>query len=527
MSQRLEDERWMRVALAQAKGAAAAGEVPVGAVVVHDGALAGAGANAPIRACDPTAHAEVAALRAAARALGNYRLPGATLYVTVEPCTMCIGAAVHARVERIVFGASEPKAGAAWLLDESAASRVGRAHNHRVSVTGGVLAEECAALLASFFQARREARRDGAEPGRRSQARAFASGASAAPTTGPSAVADLPDVNAVRHAAQRIRPWAKRPPVLASAALDARFGARLAFKCENFQRTGSFKFRGACNAVFSLSDERAAAGVATHSSGNHAAALALAAGLRGIPCHVAMPRNAAKVKLAAVAAYGATIERCEPTLAAREATLEAILARTGAVAIHPYDDFRVIAGQGTAALELLEAADDLDLVLAPIGGGGLAAGVALTVKALSPGTRVIAVEPAAADDAYRSFKSGQLQPSRAPCTVADGLLASLGERNFALIRRFVDDVVTVGEDAIIAAMRLIWERMKLVVEPSAAVPLAALLEGGINLAEAPAKGKGEAAATGREALPARKLGGQPRIGIILSGGNVDLDELPW
>lgn len=528
VSQRQVDERWMRLALAQAEGAAASGEVPVGAVVVRDGAVAGAGGNAPISACDPTAHAEVAALRAAARAVGNYRLPGATLYATVEPCTMCIGAAVHARIERIVFGAREPKAGAAWLLEEGAALPVGRTFNHRVSITGGVLAEECGALLASFFQAQRAPKGDLASKRRRSPPnlgpRPRSSEGRSAPAPESAAVEDLPDIDAVRRAAQRIQPWARPTPVLASAALDARFGARLSFKCENFQRTGSFKFRGACNAVFSLARERMTAGVATHSSGNHAAALALAARLRGVPCHVAMPRNAALVKHAAAAGYGATIERCEPTLAAREATLKAILARTGAVEIHPYDDSRVIAGQGTAALELLEAAGELDLVLSPIGGGGLTAGTALTIKALSPRTRVIAVEPAAADDAHRSFKTGRLQPALTPRTVADGLLTSLGTRNFALIRRHVDDIVTVGEEAIVAAMRLLWERMKLVVEPSAAVPLAALLEGAINLAEA--GGHRETAAR-REDVANPEIEGRPRIGIVLSGGNVDLDRLPW
>ena len=328
------------------------------------------------------------------------------------------------------------------------------------------------------------------------------------------ASADLPDIDAVRAAAKRIRPWAKATPVLASSALDDRFGARLAFKCESFQRTGSFKFRGAGNAVLALPDERAEAGVATHSSGNHAAALALAARLRGIPCRVVMPRNAPAVKLAAAAGYGAAIERCEPTLDAREAALAAILTRSGATAIHPYDNAHVIAGQGTVALELLQAAAPLDLVLAPIGGGGLAAGVALTVKALSPRTRVIAVEPAAADDAHRSFRAGRILPSLAPRTVADGLLTSLGQRNFALIRRHLDDIVTVSEAAIVAAMRLVWERMKVVVEPSAAVPLAALVEGCVE-------------AGGAHAAKPGGNGDRPRIGIVLSGGNVDLDRLPW
>lgn len=318
-------------------------------------------------------------------------------------------------------------------------------------------------------------------------------------------LADLPDHADVLAAASRIRRHATRTPVLTCKALDARCGAKLHFKCENFQRTGAFKFRGAGNAVFALAPAQAARGVATHSSGNHGAALAVAARLRGIACHVAMPRDAAAVKRAATAGYGASIHPCEPTLPAREATLEAIVAATGATVVHPYDDRQVIAGQGTAVQELIDQAPGLDAVLTPIGGGGLTAGAALVVKALAPSVRMVAVEPAGADDAARSFRAGKRLPAAAPRTIADGLLASVGERNFALMRRFVDDVVTVGEDAIAAAMRLLWERMKLVVEPSAAVPLAALLEGGL-------KNVGK---------------GTPRIGIVLSGGNVDLDRLPW
>ena len=314
--------------------------------------------------------------------------------------------------------------------------------------------------------------------------------------------ADLPNVRDVRDAAVRIRGHAFRTPVLTSSTLDAMFGTRLFFKCENFQKAGAFKFRGACNTVFSLSQSEARRGVATHSSGNHGAALALAARLRGIPCRVVMPRNAPRVKKAAVAGYGAEIDFCAPTLAARETTLEDIVTRTKALVVHPYDDSRVIAGQGTVALELLDALPDLDLVLVPIGGGGLAAGTALTVKSRSPETRVIAVEPEGADDAYRSFRAGERLPSVAPQTIADGLLTSVGVRNFALVQRFVDDIVTVGETAIVRAMRLMWERMKVVVEPSAAVPLAALVEERIDV-----RGK--------------------RVGIVLSGGNVDLDRLPW
>ena len=321
---------------------------------------------------------------------------------------------------------------------------------------------------------------------------------------------DLPTPEDVVRAAERIRSFATRTPVLTASSLDAMFGVRLFFKCENFQRVGAFKFRGACNAVQALSPEDARRGVATHSSGNHGAALALAARLRAVPCTVVMPRNAPAVKQTAVAGYGADIVLCEPTLEARETTLAAAVAHTGRVVVHPYDDARVIAGQGTAALELLASVPALDVVMTPIGGGGLTAGTALAVQARAPGTRVVAVEPAGADDAYRSFRSGERLPSVSPTTLADGLLTGLGVRNFALIQRHVDDIVRVGEAAIVDAMRLIWERMKIVVEPSAAVPLAALVEGALR----------ESDAVGG------KLPGM-RIGMVLSGGNVDLDRLPW
>jgi len=311
-----------------------------------------------------------------------------------------------------------------------------------------------------------------------------------------------PDLAAIRLARERIAPHARRTPVMTSSAVDAAVGAAVFFKCENLQKAGAFKFRGALNAVFSLEEAEAARGVATHSSGNHAQALALAARLRGIPARVVMPRTSAAPKRAAAAGYGAEIIECEPTLAARESTLAAVLERTGAVAIHPYDDHRIIAGQATAAAELLEDLPDLDAVLVPVGGGGLLAGTALAAHHLSSGTRVIAAEPAGADDAFRSLAAGRIIPSESPRTIADGLLTSLGRRNFPVIRRHVERIVTVSEEGIVRAMRLIWERMKLVVEPSAAVPLAALLEGGIDLSGA-------------------------RVGVILSGGNVDLDRLPW
>ncbi|MDX9759906.1 MAG: pyridoxal-phosphate dependent enzyme, partial [Bacteroidota bacterium] len=260
--------------------------------------------------------------------------------------------------------------------------------------------------------------------------------------------------------------------------------------------------RGASNAVLSLTDEEAAHGVATHSSGNHAQALALAARMRGIPATIVMPSNAPAIKKAAVAGYGARIVECEPTLAARESTLDAVVRETGAVFVHPYNDGRVITGQATAARELIEDIPDLHILMTPVGGGGLLGGSALAAAYLSPDTAVIGAEPEGADDAARSFRTGYIIPSEAPRTIADGLLTSLGDRTFAIIQRHVRDIVTVSDDAIIRAMRLVWERMKIIIEPSAAVPLAAVLDRRLN------------------------AGGQ-RIGIILSGGNLDLDRLPW
>lgn len=306
----------------------------------------------------------------------------------------------------------------------------------------------------------------------------------------------------IRQAATRISGRVHRTPVLTCAAIDGFAGASLFFKCENFQKVGAFKMRGATNAVLSLNDDEAARGVATHSSGNHAQALALAARMRGIPAFIVMPSNAPVVKRAAVEGYGAEIITCEPTLQAREETLKAVVKRTGAVFVHPYDNEAIIAGQGTAAVELLEEVPDLDLVMAPVGGGGLLSGTALAVKAMVPKARIIAAEPMGADDAARSLAAGHIIPSVAPDTVADGLLTSLGERNFPIIKKNVSAIWTVGDPEIIAAMRLIWERMKIVIEPSAAVCLAAVL-----------------------ARPGEVAG--LRIGIILSGGNVDLDGLPW
>ncbi|HUN26628.1 MAG TPA: pyridoxal-phosphate dependent enzyme [Steroidobacteraceae bacterium] len=306
----------------------------------------------------------------------------------------------------------------------------------------------------------------------------------------------------IKEAAARIRPFVHRTPVLTSETLDARVGARLYFKCENFQRVGAFKARGAHNAVFSLSEAEARHGVVTHSSGNHGAAVALAARNRGIPAFVVMPASAPRVKQEAVARYGARVTLCEPTLAAREHTGQRIVEETGAHFVHPYNDLRVIAGQGTTALELLDQVPDLDLIVCPVGGGGQLSGVAVAAKSLSPRLRIVGAEPAAADDARRSLAAGVVIAAGDPQTICDGLRSSLGELSFALIRAWVDEIVTASEPAIIEAMRLVWEIMKIVIEPSSAVPVATLLERSLALS-------GE------------------RVGVILSGGNVDLDRLPW
>ncbi len=313
---------------------------------------------------------------------------------------------------------------------------------------------------------------------------------------------EFPDCDAINAAAIRIAPYVHRTPVLTSAYFDLLSEASLYFKCENFQKVGAFKSRGAVNAVFSLSDQEAGRGVATHSSGNHAQALARAAALRNISAYIVMPETAPKVKVAAVKGYGGKITFCKPTLEAREETLKQIVAETGALEIHPYDNLTVIAGQATAAKELFEDQPGLDLVLCPVGGGGFLSGTALSAHFFSPGTRVVACEPAGADDAYRSFYSGKFVPSVDPKTMADGLLTSLGKYTFPIIRKFVSEVVCVEEDEIREAMRLTYERMKIVIEPSSAVPLAALLAGKLE-----AKGK--------------------KIGIMISGGNVDLNHLPF
>ena len=306
----------------------------------------------------------------------------------------------------------------------------------------------------------------------------------------------------IHSAHARIADKIHRTPVLTSATLDALCGGQLFFKCENFQKIGAFKARGAANAVFSLTDAEATRGVATHSSGNHAAALARAARLRGIPAHIVMPSNAPKTKIDSVCRNGGIIVFCEPTLLAREAACAKIIAETGAWLVHPFNDYAVMAGQGTATLELLEQAPELDLIIVPVGGGGLLCGTAVAAKGARPGIRVLAAEPAGADDAARSFAAGRIIPLEKPATIADGLRTSLGERNFPLIQQNVDDIVTVSEESIIAAMRRIWEVLKIIIEPSCAVPYAAIMEQKIDVA-----GK--------------------CVGIILTGGNVDLDALPW
>ena len=306
----------------------------------------------------------------------------------------------------------------------------------------------------------------------------------------------------IRTAAQRIEPYVHRTPVLTNESLNQRVGAQVFLKCENMQKVGAFKFRGASNAVFSLSDEQAISGVCTHSSGNHAQALALAARMRGIPAYIVMPENAPSVKKNAVAGYGGQITFCAPTLQAREETLSRVYEKTGANVVHPYNDERVIAGQGTAALELLEEVPDLDVVIAPVGGGGLLSGTAVAATETSMGIRVIAGEPEMADDAYRSIKSGAIVPSVKPNTIADGLLTSLGTFTFPIIQQRVEQIVTVSEQGILDAMKFIWERAKIIIEPSAAVAVAVLWERKIDL-------------TGL------------KVGVILSGGNVDLEKLPW
>ena len=306
----------------------------------------------------------------------------------------------------------------------------------------------------------------------------------------------------IEAARARIAPHVRVTPVLTSATLDEEAGARLYFKCENFQKGGAFKARGATNAVLTLSGPDLARGVATHSSGNHAAALARAARLSNIPAYVVMPDNTAAAKRAAVERYGAAITLCEPTQAARERAVARLIEATGASMIHPYDDLRVMAGQATTAVELLEQVPDLDMLLCPVSGGGLLGGMAVAARTLKPKIRIVGVEPEGADDAVRSLRAGRIVPCERPETIADGLRATVGERPFAEIRRHVDDIVTVPDAAIIAAMRHLWEVLKIVVEPSGATAYAAV-------------SAGRAAVRGA------------RVGVVVSGGNLDLDRLPW
>lgn len=313
---------------------------------------------------------------------------------------------------------------------------------------------------------------------------------------------DIPTYQDMLDAHDRIRPHIRRTPIRTSDYLDALTGARLFFKCENFQEPGAFKVRGATNAVFGLSDEQAAKGVATHSSGNHASCLSYAAMLRGIPCNVVMPHTAPQAKKDTVRRYGGRITECEPSTTSREATFARVQAETGGDFVHPYNDPRVIAGQGTCSKELIEDTDGLDFVVAPIGGGGMISGTCLTVSTLAPETKVIAAEPEQADDAYRSFKAGHIIADDAPKTVADGLLVPLKDLTWHFVKNHVADMFTASDAEIIEAMKLTWKHLRVVMEPSSAVPLATILKN-------PDLFRGK------------------RVGVIITGGNVDLDKLPW
>ncbi|MBO9411138.1 MULTISPECIES: beta-hydroxyaspartate dehydratase BhcB [unclassified Ruegeria] len=306
----------------------------------------------------------------------------------------------------------------------------------------------------------------------------------------------------MRAAQRRIAPHIRRTPLMTSDYLNDLTGAQLFFKCENFQEAGAFKVRGACNAVFSLSEEEAVKGVCTHSSGNHALSLSYAAGRRGIPCNVVMPRTAPQAKKDAVCRYGGTITECDPSTSSREATFAEVQARTGGEFIHPYNDARVIAGQATCSAELLDQTGGVDAVIAPIGGGGMVSGTCLTVSNLASGTEIYAAEPDQADDAFRSFKAGYIIADDAPKTVADGLLVPLKENTWHFVSSHVTDIFTASDDEIIAAMKLTWKHLRVVMEPSSAVPLAVIL-------------KNQDVFRGK------------RVGVIITGGNVDLDKLPW
>ena len=313
---------------------------------------------------------------------------------------------------------------------------------------------------------------------------------------------NIPDLSDVKTAHERISPHIHYTPIVTSQFLDAKTGAKLFFKCENFQKAGAFKVRGASNAVFGLDDATAAKGVATHSSGNHALSLSYAAGRRGIPCTVVMPKTAPQAKKDAVIGYGGTIVECEPATTSREAVFAEVVAKTGADFVHPYNDPRVIAGQATCSLELIDQVKDLDCVVAPIGGGGMISGTCLTLSHLAPSIEIFAAEPEQADDAYRSFKAGHIIADDAPVTVADGLKVPLKDLTWHFVSNHVTDILTASEQEIIDAMKLTWQRMKMVIEPSCAVPLAVILKNP-NLF----RGK--------------------KVGVIITGGNVDLDKLPW
>jgi threonine dehydratase len=313
---------------------------------------------------------------------------------------------------------------------------------------------------------------------------------------------NIPRYKDIQEAHNRIQPFIHRTPILSSSGINEMFNCEISFKCENFQKVGAFKFRGATNAVRQLNDNESSNGVATHSSGNHAAALALAAKQLGVPAYIVMPENAPEIKKKAVQGYGAEITFCKPTLQAREETLEVVQKRTGATFIHPYDNFNVICGQGTAAKELLEDVSGLDIVMAPIGGGGLMSGTLISAKSMNPEIKVYGAEPLNADDAYRSFNKGELILAGPPNTIADGLLTSLSPFTFQIIKQNLNRIYTAKEESIILAMRIIWERMKIIVEPSSAVPLASIIEN-------------------QELFKGKK------VGIIVSGGNVDLNNLPF
>ncbi|WP_422021444.1 beta-hydroxyaspartate dehydratase BhcB [Roseibium sp.] len=312
----------------------------------------------------------------------------------------------------------------------------------------------------------------------------------------------IPTLEDMLVAHERIKPYVHRTPVLTSSFLNDLTGTELFFKCENFQKAGAFKVRGASNAVFGLDEETAKTGVATHSSGNHALSLSYAAGRRGIPCHVVMPRTAPQAKKDAVRGYGGIITECEPSTSSREAVFAEVEKKTGAEFVHPYNDHRVIAGQGTCSKELMEQTDGLDMVIAPIGGGGMVSGTCLTLSNLAPEVKIFAAEPEQADDAARSFRAGHIIADDAPSTVADGLKVPLKDLTWHFVSNYVSDVLTASEQEIVEAMRLTWARMKIVMEPSSAVPLATVLKN-------------------------RHIFAGKRVGVIITGGNVDLNKLPW